>query len=217
MIRNLKVLGLALVAVFAFSAMAASGAMAQEGKLTSANKNPFTLTGTEVAGNENAFTGAFGVTVRCPGSTYAGHKVKNTPHELVPNGATETTVTPTYKECKDANGDPRTVSMNGCDFVLYHATTVTPPNVYSITADIVCPVGKTITVTGGSCAIAVGSQTGLTGLTVTNEAGDVRLSGKLTLKATVCGFIGTTATQDQNVTVKAHDSEKNPVNISMSD
>jgi hypothetical protein len=216
MIRNLKTLGLALVAVFAFCAVNAAGAMAQTaGHLTTPLKQTFTLTGTEVAGNNNAFTGAFGVTVRCPGSTYAGHTYNNTPHAFIHHGDTKVTITPKYINCVDQDGDPRTVDMNGCDFALEDATT-TAANTYAVKADVECTGSNKIKVTGGACAIEVGTQTGLTGLHIKNETGDLRLTGSVKLKATVCGF-STTATQDQDVTVKAHDEQKNPIDVSISD
>lgn len=68
--RNLKALGLAAVAVLAFSAVAASAASAQQGKLTS--DGPVTLTGEDTGVN---FFKAFGSEVRCPDSKYTGHTV----------------------------------------------------------------------------------------------------------------------------------------------
>jgi hypothetical protein len=171
MIRNFKTLGLALVAVLALSAVAASAASAQQGKLTS--DGPVTLTGTENAGTTNALT-AFGLTVKCPGSTYTGHKVLThtettgeptaeppippKTHELLPNGSTTATITPHYKQvaaggdanCRATPGDfPVTIHMNGCDYVIHLGVTTGVPvtNTYGVTYDIVCPPGKEITLT----------------------------------------------------------------------
>lgn len=150
MIRNLKALGLALVAVFALSAVVASAASAQQGFLTS--DGAVTLKGveTETEGGTNALT-AFGLTVKCPGSTYTGHEFNVTPHKPVPSGATKITITPHYKICNVTPGNfPATVDMNGCDYdaTLGATTEATPTkDTYGVTYDITCPVGQEITLT----------------------------------------------------------------------
>jgi hypothetical protein len=120
MIRNLKVLGLALAAVLAFGALSASAASAQTpGKLTVAGGGSATLDVTETVGGLNAFT-SFGGNTKCPGSTMKGHKITTTPHELVPNLATEVTLTPNFINCitTDSGGAEHktTVTMTTCDF-----------------------------------------------------------------------------------------------------
>ncbi|HMJ72196.1 MAG TPA: hypothetical protein VK471_02400 [Solirubrobacterales bacterium] len=169
MIRNLKVLGLALVAVFAMSAVVASAASAQ-GKITS--DGPVTLkateTGTEAANSLTAFTHTFA----CPASTITGHKYNVTPHVLIPSGETTATLTPHYNQatCKVVDlGVPATVTMNGCDFVVHVLGTFMSK--YEISADIVCPAGKVIEreVYSSSsealklCTITVKAQAGLNG------------------------------------------------------
>lgn len=142
MIRNLKALGVALVAVFALSAVVASAASAQ-GKLTS--DGPVTLTGTETGVGTN-FLKAFGLKVECPGSTYTGHKiltVKETEegkkHVLIPSGETEVTLTPTFVNCKVPGQTwTVTVTMNGCDF----QALIGPnkgPDTYAPSASLKCP------------------------------------------------------------------------------
>jgi hypothetical protein len=95
MIRNLKALGLALVAVFALSAVAASAASAQQGFITSTG--PVTLDGVEDGTNyfEIHNLEPFGkVRVECPGSTFKGHEVGST--KGIPSGAKTATITPNY-------------------------------------------------------------------------------------------------------------------------
>jgi hypothetical protein len=209
MIRNLKTLGLALVAVFALSAVAASAASAQQGKFTS--DGPVTLTGTENAAGPNAFT-AFGLKVECPGSTYTGHKYNQTPHVFIPNNnSTTATITPHYKQVA-ANGDancratpgnfPVTVHMNGCDYVIHLGVTTEPPNTYGVLYDIVCPPNQEITLTAWTtdtlhttgdapfCVIHIPPQVNLAG-------GHVRdtTDGTLDLNGTVTGI---TATRTNN-------------------
>lgn len=153
MIRNLKVLGLALTAFIAFSAMAASGAMAQtNGKLTS--DGPVTIKGTQIetqteAGVPNNALTAFGMNVECPNSVYTGHKITETPHALIPNGAESVTISPHYKNCITAGSFPTTVDMNGCDFAfdLGETTTHKEKSAYKVTATQHCPENQTIKVT----------------------------------------------------------------------
>jgi hypothetical protein len=208
MIRNLKALGLTLVAVFAMSAMVASAASASV--ITS--DGAVTLKGTEtgVAGSNSL--SAFGQTLQCPGSTYTGHKVNVTPHVLVPSGATETTITPTYVNCVDQESRPLTVDMNGCDYVFKDATNVSA-GTYSILVDIVCPVNKSIEVTGGVCTLKVGAQTNKAGFHLTNTGSgtsdDVDLTGEIkTIKASACGGLLNTEAgiQKSDVTVKGFNS-----------
>jgi hypothetical protein len=150
MIRNLKVLGLALVAMLALTAVAASVASAQQGKLTS--DGSFTLKGEET-GVEANFLEAFGLKVQCPGSTYTGHKLGSTT-ELITSGSTTGTLTPQYKQanhnCNVTPGNFKaTIDMNGCDYVAHlGVTTGGVAGTYGVTFDVVCPNEQTsITVT----------------------------------------------------------------------
>jgi hypothetical protein len=157
MIRNLKVLGLALVAAFAFSAVAASGALAQNGTLTPVPSETFTLTGTQTGAElANSFT-AFGQSTVCPGSTYTGHKVLTQAetdvgkkHERLSSGESNVTITPHYVNCKTA-GFPTTVDMNGCDFAIDLTGTVSHEgsiqDTYAITTTEHCPPNQTIKTT----------------------------------------------------------------------
>jgi hypothetical protein len=175
MTRNFKILGLALMAIFALGAVAASVASAQvQGKLTSTG--PVTLTGTETGGaGANALT-VFGGTLECPGSTYTGHLVtteaqttnaekkliehKNAGigNNLIASGSTTATLTPHYKEtnaegkpnCNGPLGTKATVDMNGCDYVAHLGVTTgdqTKGPTYGATFDVICPSSKEITIT----------------------------------------------------------------------
>jgi hypothetical protein len=145
MIRNLKVLGLALAAVFAMSAVAASAASAG-----------VTLTGPETGLSVDAtdpaatFTTAGGTKVECH-ATYTVGKVDETKPEgvhpplILP--VEELTITPDYSKCKakgSGGGElgPVTVTMNGCDFDLKLITN--PANTFSATSKITCPPEKKI-------------------------------------------------------------------------
>jgi hypothetical protein len=177
MIRNLKILGLALT-VIAISAVAATAAQAQQGFFTS--DGPVTLTGSQtgIAGF-NALT-VTGQKIECPGSTYTGHKYKDTPHALIPSGATRVTLTPHYKQenCKVLGIEwPVTVDMNGCDYSLTLGVTVAGVDTYAATFDVVCPVNQQIQITVFTnasdhslnkpmCILDIGSQGPLPGLEV---------------------------------------------------
>jgi hypothetical protein len=209
MTRNLKVLGIALAAVFAMSAVAASTASAQLGKITA--DGPVTLKGTETgAALENSFTvTVLGSTtaLTCPGSTYTGHTKATTPHKPLHLNATEVTVTPHYKQpCEDNKGNKDvTVNMNGCDYVFRDATTTGGvAGTFGIVVDIVCPAGKVIEVTGSVCTVKVGPQTGLTGFHLTHTpspADDIDLSGTVNVAVTACG-LNVTSVYHADVTIK---------------
>lgn len=233
MIRNIKVLGLALVAVFAFSAVAASAASAANGTLTSTG--PVTLDGTEIAGQLNALT-EDGKTVECPGSTITGHKYNVTPHELIPSGAQTITLTPDYNQATCVAIEPgvtrkATVTQNGCDYVLHLEETNGETDTYSSKVDIVCAAGQSILVhvyfsssneNLEVCTITVGPQTGLTGAKVTDTTtGDLTVHGTLTgIHATRSGVCGSASTTEDefhiNATVKGTNNLGEPTSISLS-
>jgi hypothetical protein len=146
MTRNLKALGLALVAVFAIGALAAAAASAQNGMLTA--DGPMTLKGT-LTGEELAnATTMFGQKTTCPEAIYTAHKYNITPHEKILSGETTITVTPHYGICKlPGTLFKTTVDMNGCDYVLHLTKTTGVADQYAITTTIVCPTGKHIVMT----------------------------------------------------------------------
>lgn len=200
MFRNLTALGLALVAVLAFSAVTASAASAANGKLTSTG--PVTLDGTEIGFNKLT---AFGAEVECLGSALTGHKYNVTPHELVPSGAETITLTPDYNEvaCRAVEGatlHKATITMNGCDYVVHIGETV-EADTYNTRLDVVCPAFESIVVDVyfssinenlKVCEVTIGSQSGIGGATLTNETnGYLRLRGAYNAvfvsKSGVCG------------------------------
>jgi hypothetical protein len=199
MICNLKALGLALVAVFAMNALAASAASAQtQGFATSTG--PFTISATETGAKgsgSNAFT-AFSTKIECFGSTYVGHKVGSTA-ELIPSGSKEATITPNYneKECRAFVPEEldATVEPNNCDFVLHVGETTEKAGTYGVSADVVCPAGKMIHVsvwplgtkehlsTNRLCTYMIPEQKGLKGAHLTNTGGfpdDIDVTGTFT-------------------------------------
>jgi hypothetical protein len=90
------------------------------------------------------------------------------------------TVTPHLAQCS-SSGVSTTTDLNGCHFKFYAGTKVSTTEVAGGKADIVCPVGKSITVTVGPgiCETHIPPQTGLTntetgksGITYTNEGSE---------------------------------------------
>jgi hypothetical protein len=206
MIRNLKVLGLALVAVFAMSAMAASSALAVEetqGVITS--DGPVKLTGTDTVGEPSVLKFNATQSLECHGHYDVGN-VGVTPHGFInltaPNSVTSVTVAPTYTNCfgiVGATKAPATVTMNGCDYVIKIGTTNGVAGQYAGTADLVCPGVAKVEVhlynnaehKTSICTFTFGAQTNKGGLFGQNEAG-----GKITLGGTATGI---KATRDASV------------------
>ncbi|HET8863139.1 MAG TPA: hypothetical protein VFM94_07805 [Solirubrobacterales bacterium] len=181
---------------------------------------PVTLSATETGAETNGFT-SFGETIRCPGSTYTGHKVSATPHELIPSGATAATITPTYKNCISNGGQPVTIDMNGCDYVVAIGVEVSEHK-YAAATDFVCPAEKSVQLTVFSsgthalrlCTLAIKAQTSLAGLsakTTTSPPEDFDIEGTLTgIHVAKSGLCGTTTTTegkiDLDLTVKGFDA-----------
>lgn len=97
-------------------------------------------------------------TVKCTATTFGGS---------VPGLDKSVALKPTFTGCK-AFGVAATVSANGCLFVV-HPGSETGSKVFSGTMDVSCPVEKTIVITALGCEIRIGSQSGLSSLTLTDE------------------------------------------------
>jgi hypothetical protein len=116
MTRNLKALGLALIAIFAFGAVAASAASAETLDHFTSEKEKTILTGEQVGTEVDNVFGvkvAASLGVHCKKATYAGTTASV--------GVTAVTVVPTYFECS-SNLGPATVTNDRCAFVLTGTT-----------------------------------------------------------------------------------------------
>jgi hypothetical protein len=158
MIRNLKFLGLALVAVLAMSAVMAGAASADEFK---SEKAPVTLTGTQGATLDTFSTHAGNV--KCTTATYKGTQSTTS--------TTTIQVAPTYSGCTFV-GLNSTITTNGCEYLFHVPATA---GVTTGTVDIVCPGTNEITVTApnpalgkAKCIVHVPPQTGLGVVTYSN-------------------------------------------------
>jgi hypothetical protein len=129
--RNLKTIGLALVAVFALSAVVASAASAQ--KITTLGQSNVTLTG---SGGEQKFVTGSGSEIKCTGVTTTVTGVNNEQAQI--------TATPSYTGCSLTEGGITRevqIDMNGCAYVFTSTGTIvhiecTAPNVIKVTAKI---------------------------------------------------------------------------------
>lgn len=115
MTRNLKVLGLALCAVFMFGALSASAASAANDVITSPLSDTF-FTGTQVAGthaNEFGVKAEPNAKTTCTGATYTG--------TFTGTSAAQIEATPSYTGCT-TGGFSSPVDVTGCKFVLTGTT-----------------------------------------------------------------------------------------------
>ncbi len=221
MIRNLKVLGLALVAVFAMSAVAASAASAA-GSLTS--DGPVTVEATEASAKLTAFGNQ---KLECA-ATYTVGNVNSTSspgvHKPLILPTSALTIIPHYTKCSayinNVTQGSATVTMNGCDFVLNIG--VKSGTKYPGTVDIICEVGKEIEVhvyssvahTTSVCTYKIPAQKGLVGGFAENSGENVKLGGPVTgIKVSKTGILcggtkeETGATQDIETEAKGTNGE----------
>jgi hypothetical protein len=156
MTRNLKALGLALIAVFALGAMAASTASAETlDHFTSNSLNEkTTITGTQEgteAENVFALKSVESLGVHCENSKVNFHGT------ITGNSATEVKVHPTYGGCTSALGTA-TVTTTGCNYILKGTTdkyfnTKGVEEGKDATVSIECEAGKSISLATGGCTL----------------------------------------------------------------
>jgi hypothetical protein len=230
MMRNLKILGLALLAVFAIGAVAASAASA-EGSITgSTTKVKLTATGgTTIVVQYDPHSD-----VRCQ-NHYDFGEVGVTPHGPIDLPVSAVTDKPTYSNCKAFLNNKEvgraTVTMGTCDYVL-HVGTATG-DVYNGSTDIKCESGDmtidvwalTNTTHTGTpiCSYSLSEQLGKTGPTLTSNGTSISFGGTITgLSATrngiICGGAGSTssATMPLSAASTATNEAEESVSVSLS-
>jgi hypothetical protein len=160
--RNLKALGLALLAVCAVGATVAAASASAEDKFTCAGVSNCDVTGT---GSNTTFgTKSSSLTTVCSTEKYSG---------TVTNGASEITVTPAYEGCTML-GNSYPLVMNGCDYILTGNTTARlktdgATQETDAATRIACPEGKAIESKGSGCTVKVPGNQTLHGVTYVNE------------------------------------------------
>jgi len=154
MTRNLKALGLALIAVLAMSALVASAASAHTPAKFTVGKEKSEIVGEETVKNNFKVTG---VETTCEEVNFTG---------TTPAGTVEAetqTITPSYKKCTaESIFGTIEVTVTGfaageCDYRLNA----------NETADLECAAGKEVTVDAATCTIHVPPQKGLGKITFT--------------------------------------------------
>jgi hypothetical protein len=173
MTRNLKALGLALLAVFAMSAVAASGASAAEDVFTS-SEEVTDLTGHGAGAVFQYTEGKLGVT--CETETYNG--------TIEGAAVNEITVHPVYEGHCTAGPFEATITTDGCNYIISGDT---DENGHA-GVEIECDEGKEITV-DTACTIHIPPQTPTGG--GVSFANGVSGQDDVTVNATVTGIHST--------------------------
>ncbi len=174
MIRNLKILGLALAAVCAIGAVASSAALANVNYWFVAPGSAWTLLSGSQSGSFNdrfkvdgVVGGVEGIT-KCETSSYAGATSATT--------TTTMTLAPEYKNCELEPFGQATVTMNGCEYVIHTDPLGGKTSSYDTVTTIECPTGKEITIEakiGGilKCTVHIEPQNLGTGIVLSNTSG----------------------------------------------
>lgn len=155
MSRQLRLLGLALLALVASGAVTATGA--QAGTFT-AGAYPATITGSSVG-------------VHLLGTELGMMECEPTFHGVLEAAAEELTLVPTYATSCKLGAKEVHVTNNGCDFKL-HAGETLEEDAVGGTMDIVCPEGNAMDFEITSmpiCHLTIPGQAGLSALTYTNR------------------------------------------------
>ena len=154
MTRNLKALGLSLVALVAVSAIAASAAQATAGELD-IGTSPAILTGQQTAHLKLRYTQS-GLTLQCTQANLEGTTQSSS--------VSEAQVTPQYGGCT-YGGVASSIDVNGCKFTMTGGVAANTAQV-----DIVgCT--SSLTITQGSCSITVKEQGPLSHIVFSNVPG----------------------------------------------
>jgi hypothetical protein len=194
--RKLKVLGLALVAVFAMSAMVASAA---QGK-TPGTLTTFPTTATTSIHGTQATPHAFKLTSQFingePATTTCNiAKFTSPAGSSVTDGATTVTLVPEYKECK-TSGFNATVTVENCHYSVHLGTnTGGALGTHAvITLDNVAPGTCIIKITLLTCEVQVKAQEFATGNILTNSGTEKEMD--LLLDTDITNKIAYTITKD---------------------
>ena len=196
MIRKFKALGLALVAVFAFSALAATGASAAT---FHSDVEPTIITGSNAGEGSHVFK-ASGAEIQCPIAEFKGTAAKKTENTIK--------LHPTYGGCIFLE-ENAAIDTTGCDYI-FHGTTNAGGH---LPVQISCTGTNVIKVTTGACTLSFGNQTATGGVKATNfgsfSSRDMTVDATATVTFTKSGPLcflisGTTGTYTGGTTVKGY-------------
>jgi hypothetical protein len=146
MIRNLKVLGITVIAVFATAAVMASAASAAEFHHTGGEENARTMASNAGQG-AHVFTAGLIGSISCNTATFTGTA-------FLPSTSPTVEVSPSYSGCTFLGISNVEVKMEGCTYEFYVEG---PP--FKGKVVIKCPAGKKINFTASGCKVEVGPQT----------------------------------------------------------
>lgn len=202
MIRNLKILGIALGSVLVVGAVS-SVASAAEFRSPSATTNlhvtqktvnVFGSTAGEVTCEKATFTATMTSSVQ---SSVQTKELKFETCHIIILGSTVAA----------------TITTNGCNYRLYS----------NGTADIVCPINASIEVKASGCTVKVPEATGLKGVTYTNNGNHVDINANITggILYNHTGFLcgsggGTNGTYSGQTTVEGRNTSGTVVNLDYS-
>jgi hypothetical protein len=174
MTRNLKGLGLALVAVFALSGVVASAAQGEKAAVLTAESYPATIDGQQLVANVFEREGR---KITCEVSTLSG--------TITASEGTNVTATPTYSNCHAiilGVKFPVTITMNGCDYLMHQTGELNGlgEHRFTETVDLACTSPNVAELhiyenaakhTAGTsmCTIKIPPQTGLKTIELTNK------------------------------------------------
>ncbi len=165
MIRNIKALGLAFIAVAAMSMVAASAAQAAQ--LHAATSPSATITGGQTVQHNFKLTTS-GAETKCTNAQFEGTVEGGSGGTTT---AEEITVTPTYSGCQTV-GLASQVIMNGCKYTITGAQPQTLTALVDVTG---CTSGKSIEIKLTGCTVTVPAQTGLSHLNFVQSGTEVEV------------------------------------------
>lgn len=191
MIRNLKALGAAVLAVLAMGALASVAQAEGEGTEAefTAAEYPVTFSGSNSAGTEVFSTEAGDV--ECA-SSFSGSASE---------ASQVVEAHPEYSECEAFGFVDATVETNECNYRFELATETETG--YDASVDVVCPEGQTIEIDAFTCSAEVPSQNDLTMVDLDNVEGGVsvlahvnEIEYDVTNDGFLCPFSGTGTNND---------------------
>lgn len=188
MMRNIKALGLAFVAIFAMSAVVASAAQANafmsEGNVTAA------ISADQIKGEDHVFT-VEGNKVECETAHFATAGEVSSPTGSI-------TVHPSYSGCTAFSFVGASVTTTGCDYTL-GVGSIIETGKYNGKLNLTCSGSSKIVISAGTCEATVsGPQEFGSGITYTNAGAAVTVAANVsgiktnkTKDGFLCPFKGT--------------------------
>lgn len=210
MARNLKTLGLTLLAAFAMSAVTASAASANP--LFHSEAEDTTLTGSQGQIVATVLTTDLGE-LKCKTVKFTGTQEAVTTSTM--------TLRPKYEQCQ-LGGENATVTENECGFLFHLAAAEAG---FEANMDIECPAGNKLVIHVPECTTTIPPQAGLKKVTFTNEGETTTRSIIADLNIEKIHYVEhgagcasetettTNGTLTGQVTVTGEDSEQNHIGI----